>query len=783
MPRAGQTSAAPSLVSDERLSRMRGGAEALWGWLESTVRDGIARLEESEAGLTERVARLHDAQLPGLARWLQFIGERIGDGPGWPSVVVGELGRLAIATKAWTRWDHLHVDVQHGLLVRSGVVVRKQTVLALGDRVPGLWSVIGQHLTEDDRGLSTRRTALMGPRPAMVVEHQFGTAPPATLAPGAELFAELAFWPGRGAIRARIVDAETTGEWRPDGALSLGDVREHLALHYARAPLTAQIPLAIRDVRVVVHEGRAWVADDTDALPTVGLPWDAVAASVGGPVVVGGWWTGHAVAIAGVVVGERFVPIDAVERTDGPPRAQDALTRELLVGGRMARLLEAGIRRIERRANPPRVRVPLPAVSHDTTPVMSASAVRVFDGVLQRHPKALEMVVASIVAMKERPDGSLLTRLLGAPASQWQDVEPVLGPHARQVAALDDRWRWAADLPIDVGWDREELRVSCVHSECRQRPRTALLEVQQRWGDVSRAADRLALLDVLAIHESVVNEGFLDGLLDDSSKTVRRRAAALLAQERCPDFVARMTQRAETWWPLREQHRARQVPTTLDDAALRDGLGPDLSTVSARERVWMQTVACVPPSSWSGQVDWDHVDDVVGHALGLAIVRFADREMAARWTALDKTFGLPRASVTALLRLVEPSERMRWFDWACERRVGDVLPAIVTSFPQPWGDEVTQAWRDGLEQHARFVSMGVGRSSAGWSDTLFVACRAVPLDRSEAVTTPLDLPRATDPITQHLIGSLRDAAEWMGVRERLISFPGSPRSATLANLG
>jgi hypothetical protein len=415
--------------------------------------------------------------------------------------------------------------------------------------------------------------------------------------------------------------------------------------------------------------------------------------------------------------------------------------------------------------------------------VLSASAVRVFDGLLQRHPAALSLVIRTLQSMGERPDGSLLTRLLGTKASQWQDVEPVLGPHARQVAALDDRWRWAADLPLDVGWDREELRVSCVHSECRQRPMTALSTVWQRWSEISRATDRLALLDVLATHPGVVTESFLDGLLDDSSKTVRRRAAALLAQNRCPDFVARMTERAEGWWPLGSKHRVRQIPMALDDAALRDGLGPDLSTVGARERVWTQTVACVPPMNWAGQVDWSHMDDVVGKALGLAIVRFEDREMAARWAALDNTFGLSRANLTALLRLVGKTEQLRWFKWSCERRDSTVLPAIVASFPTPWTAEVVRSWRDGLERHARLVSMGVAPSSAGWSDTLFVAARAVPLDRSEVVTEPLDLPRATDPVTRHLIASLRDAAEWMGVRERLMSFLVSPRSATLANLG
>lgn len=782
MPRAGQSSVAPSLVSDERLSRMRDGAEAFWVWLESTVRDGIARLEESDVGLLERVARLHDSQLPGLARWLQFIGECIGDGPGWPSVVVGELGRLAIAAQAWTRWEQLNEDVQNALLVHSGVVVRQQTVLALGERVPGLWSVIGQHLTEDDRGLFTRRTALMGPRPAMVVSHQFGSAPPATVAPGAEIFGELAFWPGRGAIRARIVDAETTGEWQPDGALLLADVRARLASHYAQAPLVSQIPLSIRDVRVVVHEGRGWVADATGALPTVGLPWDAVAASVGGSVVVGGWWTGHAFAIAGVVVGDRFVPIDPQERMSMPPRAEDALTRELLVGAGMAQLVEGGIRRVEHRADPPAVLVPLPPVSRDVTPPLSASTVRVFDGLLQRHPRALGLVIRTIQATGERPDGSLLTRLLGAQPSQWHGVEPVLGSHARQVAALDDKWRWAADLPMDVGWDRPELRVSCVHAECRQRPQTALSTVLTRWSDVLRAADRLALLDVLATHPGVVTEGFLDGLLDDSAKTVRRRAAALLADGLWPNFVSRMRKRAVAWWPLRDGYRVRLVPTALDDSAQRDGLDPDLSTVRARERAWIRGTSCVPPSNWSGQIDWASVDDVVGQALGLAIVRFADSQMAARWTALNQTFGLPQSSVTAVLRLVNPAERMRWFKIS-ERCSNGRLPAIVDSFPTPWGNDVVRAWREGLERHVRSVSAGVAEPSSEWSETLFFAARAVSLDRSQVVTDPPDLPRAADPATRHLIVSLRDAAEWMGVRTRLMSFLVSPRSATSVNLG
>ncbi|MBW1881427.1 MAG: SWIM zinc finger family protein, partial [Deltaproteobacteria bacterium] len=92
----------------DRRQRMAVGVQALDRWMDDLVRGGLASLETAGSAPWSRQARrLVDAQAPGLARWVGSLAAVPGSGPDWPEVLLGELGRIALLTEAFHRFDDL----------------------------------------------------------------------------------------------------------------------------------------------------------------------------------------------------------------------------------------------------------------------------------------------------------------------------------------------------------------------------------------------------------------------------------------------------------------------------------------------------------------------------------------------------------------------------------------------------------------------------------------------------------------------------------------------------
>ena len=131
-------------------------------------------------------------------------------------------------------------------------------------------------------------------------------------------------------------------------------------------------------------------------------------------------------------------------------------------------------------------------------------------------------------------------------------LRAVVGPRGRWLAGHHDRWRWAAGEPVgDLDGRCAALR-HCGEGGTRRRfwkpygepmpPGAGIVELD--WKS-DPAAERAALLAVLAVGLSDDDEPFLEAALDDRSAGVRQVAVDLLGRLPASRRAARMAERLQ----------------------------------------------------------------------------------------------------------------------------------------------------------------------------------------------------------------------------------------------
>jgi hypothetical protein len=181
----------------------------------------------------------------------------------------------------------------------------------------------------------------------------------------------------------------------------------------------------------------------------------------------------------------------------------------------------------------------------------------------------------------------------------------VVGPRGRWLAGHDDRWGWAGREPVDDLEAAEQRFATAAKTE-----RPAILEAVRR-ADATRgrdllsstwksdpAAERAALLVVLAVGLSDDDEPFLEAALDDRSAGVRQAAVDLLARLPASRRASRMAERLQAL-VRRNGRLSFATPAELDADARRDGI-TDTAPSGMGVSAWRlaQLVAWAPLSFW-----------------------------------------------------------------------------------------------------------------------------------------------------------------------------------------
>jgi hypothetical protein len=310
--------------AEKREKLVADGIDGLNLWLDDLMRNGLAAVETQPESFWEvQAARMTDAQAPGIAGRLRTMATLPGSTSDWPDKLLGELGRVALMTKAFARLDELdpalHEDVRH--LV--GWNYSNADLETQGERITDDWAILGQWVETQDRGPlhgQNQYTWLRGystGRTALLVQFAMFAKPFAELLmPGVSQRAELGFWPGASPYRAHLMarqgDVRSLSGPLP-GACAIEPFLASVAESLARQPWQERFLAALSPVTPHYDTGTGvWRVRDAEGatLPlTSGDHWLLLAISGGQPVEMAGEWDGRLLRPLGVLGNGVYHPL------------------------------------------------------------------------------------------------------------------------------------------------------------------------------------------------------------------------------------------------------------------------------------------------------------------------------------------------------------------------------------------------------------------------------------------------------------------------------------------
>lgn len=217
---------------------------------------------------------------------------------------------------------------------------------------------------------------------------------------------------------------------------------------------------------------------------------------------------------------------DVLQRIQTDDRAGALLTAAAVV---------AGYERVGR--GPERLAgAPPPASSEETQPRVGAAAGELLRRLLEgEHPFLGAEWWSLASARNQLAPSSLLPGLLDWGARERKLREallPVLGERGRWLAGMREDWAWVAgDRWDESQWQTGgvEARVLFLRQLRRTEPQRALTLLEETWKQES-PEDRVRLLGALDVELNAADEAFLETVLRDKRKEVRRLAADYLVR-------------------------------------------------------------------------------------------------------------------------------------------------------------------------------------------------------------------------------------------------------------
>jgi hypothetical protein len=306
----------------QRQRRVQDGVAECRVWLSDVVRRGLIASRGEGSAWERAAARMVDAQATGLAGFVRQIPELMASGAGWEARTLDHLGKLHLLLSGAERMEVAAEAMGAALVgdvrVALGWNQPKEEVLA-GTGVSDRWVSLAQ-VVEDQERVRSRRTWLVGRtsgRCAMVLDYAVGAqAFDASLGAGEEFDGELAFYPGRVALRALVKSrANVTGVRGGDVGAAMSATWEDGLRAYAAAlaanPWLHRWLIVLRDARLG-REGESWFLMDATgvSLPlTAGFAagigvWRLASITGGQPTTVAVEWDGE-VALPVAAIGAR----------------------------------------------------------------------------------------------------------------------------------------------------------------------------------------------------------------------------------------------------------------------------------------------------------------------------------------------------------------------------------------------------------------------------------------------------------------------------------------------
>ena len=266
----------------------------------------------------------------------------------------------------------------------------------------------------------------------------------------------------------------------------------------------------------------------------------------------------------------------------------------------------------------------------------------------------------------------------------------------------DERGRWYAEMFAPYLLDAPAEDDEAAPPDGRAAVRAAAATAWEH----ATAKERVRLLEAMMAGLSIADEPFLEAALDDRAKTVRALAARLLTQLPESRLAQRMGRRLTplirvTRRLLRDPLVAVDPPTSIDDAAVRDGLDKDGG--SGQPVAWLRAIiAAAPLSAWT---------DATGLPPEKIVKQLAGDQTVT--TALLSAVALRRDTVWAaaltassgrgdLVHLLPPEQQTRWMIDTLRSGPANPLPFLraAREAPQPWPTALATAVADRIARSA-----------------------------------------------------------------------------------
>ncbi len=375
-----------------------------------------------------------------------------------------------------------------------------------------------------------------------------------------------------------------------------------------------------------------------------------------------------------------------------------------------------------------------------------------------------EWLAALSSAGKRVPEECLPLLLeLGRSREELQEaILAVLGARGHWLAAQNPSWEFTSGRFEETLWETgnsEQRRRILAELRKRDAGRTREL-LRSTWAQES-PKDRVDFLAVFANGLSLEDEEFLEFVLDDRRKEVRRSAADLLA--RLPGSVlrSRMLERARPLLIFKLNRLKRKtieviLPEACDKAMQRDGIEPKSYSQDVGEKAWwlQQMLGLIPPNVWMQESGWS-INELVAVAkrsewkrvLLDGWSRASQYSRDAEWadTLLAET---DKQEHALTLFQVLPQPRQESFMIELLRNSPSLAfdkPArgYVAACTRPWSVKLSQAVVNSLLHHA-----ATDRFKDGWMWSDFIDNIGCRLDPALIPETISRLTEATKPVSE-----------------------------------
>lgn len=288
----------------------------------------------------------------------------------------------------------------------------------------------------------------------------------------------------------------------------------------------------------------------------------------------------------------------------------------------------------------------------------------------------------------------------------------VLGQRGCWLAAQNPDWCYAVNIATEADWETggQAARLFYLQDLRSHHPDRARELLQATWSQEA-VGNRAKFLATLRIGLSMADEPFLETVLGDRSKDVRRIAAELLASLPESRLCQRMIEYLKPLIQLKQETESAQamevsLPTICDASMQRDGI--ELKPRgNLGERAWwlLQLVGATPLDFWQQHCHVNRVEAVISLAQTndwSAILQqgwqlASQRQLNRIWAQalLPSSENLDQENLKLILDVLTPEQRD---DYACHlfqtRSVGINDPHTLTvvlilgQSPIPWSHEL-----------------------------------------------------------------------------------------------